>query len=59
MVYNISVLENISLKVRNEVEGDLRKIEKHHSLYFPHSTVRLFKSRHKIYTTYCNENNEL
>jgi len=51
MAYNTSA--------RNEVEEELKKIEKHHNLYFPHSTVRMFKSRHKIWTRYCNENNEV
>jgi len=56
MAYNTSILEHFSLKVRNEVQEDLRKIEKHHNLYFPHSTVRMFKSRHKIQPRYCDEN---
>jgi hypothetical protein len=46
MAYNTSVLERFSLKVRNEVEEELRKTEKHYSLYFRHSTVTMFKSRH-------------
>jgi hypothetical protein len=41
MAYNILVLEHFSLKVRNGIEEDLRKIEKQHNLYFPHSTVKV------------------
>jgi len=47
MAYNILILEHFSLKVRNGIEEDLRKIEKQHSSYFPHSTVKVKQSRYR------------
>jgi hypothetical protein len=45
MACNTSILEHFSLKVKKEIKVVLRKLEKHQTLCFPPSTVRVFKSR--------------